>query len=102
MTLRTDGVGWCAKLLRMGVVAVRARHAGGVHATLQEGPMRVDLVALLAIRVIETLCQKGRPESILKPLRLLIGELAAPGMSGGADINLLVGPAIFGAGCRAG
>ncbi len=102
MTLRANGVGWCAKLLRMGVVAVRARHACGVHAALQKGPMRVDLVALLAVRVIETLCQKGWPESILKALRFLIGELAAPGMAGGADLNLLVGPALFGAGCRAG
>ncbi len=53
VTLGTDGIAGRAQLLRVRVVAIRAGHAGGVHAALEERGVGVNLVALLPVDVEE-------------------------------------------------
>ena len=58
VALRADRVPGRAQLLRMRVVAITARDAGGVHAALQPRAPDVDLVPLLAVCVV----QRGRQQ----------------------------------------
>ena len=87
----------------MWVVAVRAGHTCRVHTALQKRGVRIDLVALLAVDMIEARIDERRAEGIKKLSRLcgIVRELVPPGMASGTGFDLLVGRADLGTAGRA-
>ena len=90
MALAADGVAGRAQLQRMRVVAVGAGHALRVHPALQERAVVVDLVAHLAVGVVEA----GSSSEARKPSpkRLAgvpcVGDLAAARVAARAGLDL--------------
>lgn len=65
MALAADRVAGKAKLAGMGIMAVRAGDARGVHPALAERGEIIDFVALLAVRVIEARRERRGMEGVV-------------------------------------
>ena len=75
---------------RVRVVAIGAAHTGGVHPALAERPINVDLVALLAVRVVQAglLMRAGRCcRAAVPALGVGMSSLRRE-VAGGADLDL--------------
>ena len=66
VALTAEGIARFARLPAMWVMTVGAGYPGGMHATLEKRTVVVDLVALLAINVIEPGLQRRRSKGIEK------------------------------------
>ena len=92
VALRADRVARRAQLRAVRLVAVAAGHALRVHAAREERAPVVDLVALLAVGVIEAGRQQRRHVVIRERLAgvVAVGELAAARVALRADVDLRV------------
>ena len=95
MALCTYRVARCARLRAVRLVAIAAGHALRVHAAREERTPVVHLVALLAVRMIQTGRQQRRRVVIRERLPgvIAIRELSAPRMALRAHVDLVVGRA---------
>ena len=95
-----------AQLAAMRIMAVAARDAARVHLALQERAPVVNLVALLAVGMVERAREERRTIVVEKRLAgfVALGDLAAPRVALRAHLDLALGCARLGAhriaGCR--
>src|SRR5262249_54803779 len=84
-----------AQLAAVGLVTVAAGHARCIHSALEKRAPVVDLVALLAVGVINRIGEKRRPVVIEERLacRGTVGELTAPPNTLRANVDLAIGRA---------
>ncbi|MNQ84947.1 hypothetical protein D3C85_1000930 [compost metagenome] len=73
MALRADGIAAEAKLAGMRIVAVRAAHAGRVHAALGEGAVLEDFLVNLAVDFVQASAQ-GRGQVVV--IQRTLGAIA--------------------------
>ena len=79
VALAADLIAHKLQLARMGIVAIRTGDPGRMHAALREGGEIIDLVALLAVRIIKARRQRRGMEGVVIMQRVArgVGELPA-------------------------
>ena len=99
MALAANSVAGELQLSGMRIVAIRAGDACREHLALQERGVIIDLVTLLAVRIIKARSEGGGPEGVeeFSDFGRIGCELLAPRMTARADLDLLGGGARRGA-----
>ena len=95
MACGTEVVSRNAALPAVWIVAVRARHAGRVHAALEERAVFVDLIEDLPIRVVQPRVEQRGTKRIEERVagRVRVAELRPPRVALGADVDFDIGGA---------
>jgi hypothetical protein len=101
VALRAEAVAGHPQCVAVGIVAVRADYARRIHPALQEGAINIDLVQYLAIGKIQAGLDQRQAMGIVEALAgVILVDFAAACVTACADLNLLVGPPLIGAGER--
>ena len=92
VALRADLIAGVAQFRRVRIVTIGAGHAGCVHLALQKRAVVVDLVLLLAVRIV----QVGDDERDVvveqaRAGRIAIGDVHAAGVTLGTRLDLVIG-----------